>query len=121
MVVVGLVTIQLNSTSLKRPLVPMGATTFDSCCNLSLGLMTKAMVCKGIAQKRSLGVTFHALRRLRVWESVRIEPPHSQVNSHFGSWSIDGLSNFQRTITRVKIHWIYDFFISLESSWNVDV
>jgi hypothetical protein len=30
------------------------------------------------------------------------EPPHSQVNSHFGSWSPNGLLNFQREIARVK-------------------
>jgi hypothetical protein len=54
----------------------------------------------------------------RVWEN---EPSHFQVNSHFGSWSPNGLSNFQRAIEGVKTHWIETFLISLESSWNVDV
>ncbi len=49
----------------------------------------------------------------RVWGN---EPTHSQVDSHFGSWSLDGFPNLQRTIGRVKSHWIENFFISLESS-----
>jgi hypothetical protein len=49
----------------------------------------------------------------RVWGN---EHTHSQVDSHFGSWSLNGLPNFQRTTGRVKIHWIENFFISLESS-----
>jgi hypothetical protein len=56
-----------------------------------------------------------------MWESVRIEPPHSQMDSHFGNWTPDGLSNLQRAIAGVKTHWIETFLISLESSWNVDV
>jgi hypothetical protein len=38
------------------------------------------------------------------------EPPHSQVNSHFGSWSPDGFLNFHRAIVGVKTHWIEEFF-----------
>jgi hypothetical protein len=33
----------------------------------------------------------------------------------------NGLLNFQRAITRVKIHWIETFSISMESTWNLDV
>jgi hypothetical protein len=43
----------------------------------------------------------------RVWGN---EPPHSQVNSQFGSWSPDGLLNLQRAILGVKTHWIEEFF-----------
>jgi hypothetical protein len=43
------------------------------------------------------------------------------MSSHFGSWSHDGLSNLQRKIAGVKTHFIKNFFISLEISWNVDV
>jgi ribosomal protein S14 len=53
------------------------------------------------------------------WECRRMwrnEHSHSQVSSQFGSWSPDGLSNIQRTIIRIKTHWIEVFFISLESS-----
>jgi hypothetical protein len=52
------------------------------------------------------------------WECGRMwrnEPPHSQMSSHFASWSPNGLPNFQKAITRVKIHWIEEFFISLEA------
>jgi hypothetical protein len=43
------------------------------------------------------------------------------MSFHFGSWSPDGLLNFQRTIVGVKTHWIQKFVITLESSWNIDV
>jgi len=49
------------------------------------------------------------------------EDSHSQVSSPFESWSPGGLSNFQRAITKVKPPRIEEFFISLESYWNVDV
>ncbi len=49
------------------------------------------------------------------------EPPHSQVSSHFGSWSPNGLLNFQRVISGVKTHWIEKFLISLENFKDVDV
>jgi hypothetical protein len=50
-----------------------------------------------------------------------IEPSDSQMSSHFGSWSFNGFLSFYKVIARVKIHWIEAFFISLESSWDVDV
>jgi len=58
------------------------------------------------------------------WECKRVwgnEPPHSQMSSHFGSWSPNGLPNLQRVIAGVKTHWIEKFIISLESSWNTNV
>jgi len=54
----------------------------------------------------------------KVWGN---EPLHSQVSSQFGNWSPDGLSNLQREIAGAKIHWIEEFLISMESSWNIDV
>jgi hypothetical protein len=54
----------------------------------------------------------------RVWEN---EPSHSQVSSHFGSWSPDELPNLQGVIAGIKTHWIEEFFISLKSYWNVNV
>jgi hypothetical protein len=83
------------------------------CRNLSLRLVTKAKACKGASQEWSPRISFHAPERLRIWENGGIEPPHSQVNSHFGSWSHDGLPNLQRTIVGVKTHWIKKFLISL--------
>jgi len=43
----------------------------------------------------------------RVW---RNEPSHSQVSSHFENWSPNRLLNFQKAISRAKIHWIKEFF-----------
>ncbi len=52
---------------------------------------------------------------------MREDPSHSQGNSHFGKWSPDGLPKLQRTISGVRTQWLVTFFISLESSWNIDV
>jgi hypothetical protein len=72
------------------------------CCNPSFGLAIKARAYKGAGQEWSSRVTLHAPERLRVWESGRIEPPHSQMNSHFGSWSPNRLPNLQKVIAGVK-------------------
>jgi hypothetical protein len=56
-----------------------------------------------------------------LWESVREcedEDSHSQVSSHFGSWSPGELPNLQRVITEVKTPRIQEFFMSLESYWK---
>ncbi len=53
------------------------------------------------------------------WECRKMwgnEPPHSQVSSHFGNWSLNGLLNLQKTIKKVKNHWIDEFLISLKIS-----
>jgi hypothetical protein len=49
------------------------------------------------------------------------EDSHSQVSSHFGSWSLSGLPNLQRATTGVKTPCIEDFFITLKSYSSVDV
>jgi len=36
------------------------------------------------------------------------------VSSHFGSWSLDALPNFQRVILGVKTHFIEKFFTPLK-------
>jgi hypothetical protein len=46
---------------------------------------------------------------------------HTLREFHFGSWSFSGLPNFQEEIARVKIQWLEEFFVSMESSWNVDI
>jgi len=72
-----------------------------------------------VRAKNELGSNISCSRECkRMW---RNEPSHSQVNSHFGSWSLNELPNFQRAISGVKTHWIETFLISLKSSWNVDV
>ncbi len=58
------------------------------------------------------------LTRAQAKRSVREcedEDSHSQVSSHFGSWSLGGLLNLQRAISKVKTHRIEKFLISLES------
>jgi hypothetical protein len=85
------------------------------CHDPNLGFMTKAKAWKGANHECNLGVTF-ALPR--VW---RNEPTHSQVDFHFGNWKPYGVLNFQRGILGVKTHLIKEFFMPLESSWNVDV
>ncbi len=81
------------------------------CRNLNLGLGAKARVCKRLGQERDPGM----------WERCENELSHSQVNSHVENWSPGGLSKFQRLIARVKTPCLEEFFISLESYWNVDV
>jgi hypothetical protein len=54
----------------------------------------------------------------RVWGN---ESSHSQMNSHFGNWSPNGLPNLQTEILGVKTHYIKEFLISLKSSWNLNV
>jgi len=49
----------------------------------------------------------------RVWGN---EPTHSQVDSHFGTWSPNRLLNLQRMIVGIKTHWSEKFLIPLESS-----
>jgi hypothetical protein len=39
------------------------------------------------------------------------EHSHSQLNSHFGSWSLSGLSKLQRMIAKVKILHLEEFFL----------
>jgi hypothetical protein len=46
----------------------------------------------------------------RMWGN---EPTHSPVDSHFGSWKPNGLSNLQIAIWRFKTHWIENFLILL--------
>jgi hypothetical protein len=54
-----------------------------------------------------------AKREARVGECEN-EHSHSQVSSHFGSWSPRGFLNLYKAILQVKTHCIKEFFISLE-------
>jgi hypothetical protein len=78
---------------------------------LALGSRPKPKGCKGAGQEE-------ARECRKVWKN---EPSHSKGNSHFGRWNPDGLLKFQRTISGVKTQCLVAFFISLESSWNVDI
>jgi hypothetical protein len=85
---------------------------------LTLGSQPKHGAWKGVGQECNLGVTFTLLECKRVWGN---ESTHSQVDSHFGNWNPYGVLNFQKISLGVKIHWIEDFIIPLESLWDVNV
>jgi len=85
---------------------------------LTLGSQTRQGLVK-VQAKYEVGSHISCSRECKkVWGN---EPSHSQVSSHFESWSIDGFPNFQRVIVGVITHWMEKFFIPLESFWNVDV
>ncbi len=46
-----------------------------SCCNLSLGLTTKAMACKGAGQEGSLGVTSNDPGSAKECEGMNLHTP----------------------------------------------
>jgi len=100
-------------------------------------LWVKAKAMQGCGPRGSSGVTSHTPGSARKCEGVwGSEHSHSQGSSHFGRWSSgglpkltpdgllkwspDGLPKLHRAIWGVKTQWIVTFFISLESSWNVD-
>jgi hypothetical protein len=121
-----------------RTITPQMFYTHPTCRNPSFGLATKAKGLQGcepkgsprvkargspgVKARRSMGVTSHTPGSVRKCEGVwGSEPSHSQDDSHFGRWSPNGLPKLQRAITRVKTQFLVALFISLESSWNVDV
>jgi hypothetical protein len=85
---------------------------------LTLGLWLKQGLAKVRAKTEPENHISCSQECKKMWGN---EPSHIQMNSHFGSWSPNGLLNFQRAIARVKTHWIEAFRISLETSWNLDV
>jgi len=48
---------------------------YTFCHNPNLGLATKARVCKGVGQERSLGVTFHAPEKVGKCEGMNFHIP----------------------------------------------
>jgi hypothetical protein len=85
---------------------------------LALGSRPRQRGCKGAGQ-REARESHQGLRECRkAWGS---EPSHSQGNSRFGRWSPSGLLKLQRPIWGVKSQWLVALFISIESSWSVDV
>jgi len=73
---------------------------------------------QGCEPRGKLGVTQHTPGSVRRREGMN---PHTPREFHFGSWSPGELLNFQWAITRVKNQWLEEFFISMESSWNVNI
>ncbi len=90
-----------------------------NCRNPSLGLATKA---KGVARLRTRKEPGNHSECSKECKKVSgSEPSHSQREFNFGSWNSDALPNLQKKISRVKTPWLEEFFIPLESSWNLDV
>jgi len=58
---------------------------------------------------------FTRVRAKRSVKECEQEDSHSQVSSHFGSWSPDGLQNLQRAIAKVKTLCIEELFITSKS------
>jgi hypothetical protein len=77
--------------------IPLGTDVFYH--NPNLGLATKARICEGEPRVK-LGSHISCSRECgKVWGN---EPPHPKVGSHFGSWSLHGLSNLHRMNAGVK-------------------
>jgi hypothetical protein len=91
---------------------------YDICRNPSLGLMTKARACKVVGQEGSPRVTSRAPGSAKEWEGMNLHTPKWIPIVKVGV--SNELPNFQRVITRVKTHWFEEFFISLESYWNLN-
>jgi hypothetical protein len=53
----------------------MTKSSCHSCCRPNLGLATKARICKGAGQERSLGVAFHAFESVGECEGMNLQPP----------------------------------------------
>jgi hypothetical protein len=75
------------------------------CHDLSLGLVTKARAWKGAGWNATRESRSHFWECGKMWGN---KPTHSQVDSHFGSSSLDGLPIIQRVVWKIKIHWIED-------------
>jgi hypothetical protein len=88
-------------------------------CNHSLGLATKAKGLQECGPRGSPGVTSHTLGRVRKCEGVNPHTP--KVIPILGDGLPMDSRNFKEQFQGVKTQWLVTFFISLESSWNVDV
>jgi hypothetical protein len=83
----------------------------DSVATLALGSRPK----KGVARLR-------AKRETRECKECEGMNPHTlKWTPMLGVGVPNGLLNFQSTIVGVKTHHFKEFFISVESYWNVDV
>jgi hypothetical protein len=71
------------------------------CCDLIIKFVTKGKAWKGAGRNCNLGITFNSWKCKRMWGN---DPTHSQVDSHFGNWSLYEIPYIQKVISRVKIH-----------------
>jgi len=69
------------------------------CINLNLLALIVATLALGSWPRQRLA---RVRAKRETWECRRVwgnEPSHSQMNSHFGSWSLGGFPNLQRAIS----------------------
>ncbi len=100
---------------LQRPLPLFSMISFNFVTTLTLACDQS----KGLHRCGPRGK--HESHTSHFWECRRMWGNEFAHSSHFGNWSLDGFPNLQKNISRVKIHWIKKFFISLEIFWNLDV
>jgi hypothetical protein len=74
----------------------------NSCRNPNLGFATKARAYKACRPRMKLESHISCSQECK--RVLGNESPHFQMNSHFGNRSPNGLLNFQRAISGVKIH-----------------
>ncbi len=89
-----------------------------SIMTLALGLRRKQGLTKVRTESEAWKSHFNVVGNVGGCEGMN---PHSQMGSHFGSWSLNGLPNFQKTIIGVKTHFFGKFLTPLKSSWNINV
>ncbi len=71
------------------------------CHDFNFGFVTKSKTWKGAAESATQESHSHS------WECERVEgnePTHSQVDSHFGSFSFYKVFNFKKVISGGQIH-----------------
>jgi hypothetical protein len=109
----------IKKSSMAQQLGQLGELTLIlGVMTLALGSWLRQIHVKVGVESETQESHSHSQECERMW---RNEPTHSQVDSHFGGWSPYKVLDFQRVISRAKIHWIEEFIISLESSWNLNV
>jgi hypothetical protein len=84
---------------------------------LTLGSQPRQRVRK-LRVKMETRESHHMLRVQKMW---RNEPSHSQVNSHYGSWSSKWTFESSNRNSRGQTHQLEKFFITLKSYWNINV
>jgi len=98
----------------------------DNVATLALGSRPRQKGCKVTGQEEA-----RELRQEEVWESHHKLPRVLESVKEWtltlprqlplGRWSPGGFPKLQRVIVGVKTQWFMAFFISLESSWSVNV
>jgi hypothetical protein len=83
------------------------------CCNLSLGLATKARGLQGCGSRGRPGSHFTCSREYRECEGMNLHTPKG--TPMLGVGVPKGLSNFQSAIAKVKTHRLKELFTSLET------